>query len=79
MNPTSLSFDNTEDNTGKTIEVTSTGDVTAQSSESWLTVTVAEKIVTVKVSANSGSVRRGHVTVLADDKAATIEVTQAGV
>lgn len=79
MNPTFLSFAKSADTTGKTINVTSTGAVTAQSTESWLTVTVTEKVVTVKVSANSGSERRGHVTILADDKAATIEVTQAGV
>ena len=67
------------DTTGKTITVTATSVVTAQSSENWATVEVNEKIVTVKVTANSGKERKAHVTVLADDKAATVEVTQAGV
>lgn len=79
MNPTSLSFAKSADTTGKAISVTATGVVTAQSSESWATVEVSEKIVTVKVTANSGSKRTALVTILADDKAATVEVTQAGV
>lgn len=78
MNPTSLSFAKAADTTGKTITATATGAVTAQSSESWATVTVSEKVVTVKVAANSGKERKAYVTVLADDKAATVEVIQAG-
>ena len=79
MNPTSLSFAKAADAVGKTITATATGVVTAQSSESWATVEVNEKIVTVKVTANSGEERKAHVIVLADDKAAPIEVMQAGV
>ncbi len=79
MNPTSLSFAKAADTEGKTITATATGVVTAQSSESWATVEVNEKIVTVKVTSNSGKERKANVIVLADDKAATIEVTQAGV
>ena len=52
--------------------------MTAQSSESWATVTVSENVVTVKVAENSGKERKAYVTVLADDKAATVELIQAG-
>lgn len=79
MNPTSLSFAKSADTVGKTITATATGVVTAQTSESWVTVEVNENIVTVKVTANSGKERKAYVIVLSDNKAATIEVTQAGV
>lgn len=79
MNPTFLSFAKQADTTGKTITATASGVVTAQSSESWTTVMVSENIVTVKVTANSGSKRTALVTILADDKAATVEITQDGV
>lgn len=74
-----MSFAKGADTTGKTITATATGVVTALSTESWATVDVSEKVVTVKVAANSGKERKAYVTVLADDKAATVEVTQAGV
>lgn len=77
--PTSLNFTKAADTTGKTITATSTGAVTAKSSASWCTVTVASKVVTAKVSANSSGVERAaEVTVSADDKETIVPVTQAG-
>lgn len=79
MAPTSLTFESAADSAGKTITATSTGTVNAASSESWCTVSVSGKVVTVKVAANNGaSARKAHVTVQDDTKAATVQVTQAG-
>ena len=72
-----LYFGNAADTTGKTITATATGTVTAASSESWATVSVAAKVVTVKVTANSGTAaRRAIVTITADGKNAQVEVLQ---
>lgn len=72
-----LYFGNATDTTGKTITATATGTVTAASSESWATVSVAAKVVTVKVTANSGTAaRRAIVTITADGKNAQVEVLQ---
>ena len=61
----------------QTITATATGTVTAVSSESWATVSVAAKVVTVKVTANSGTeARRAIVTITADGKNAQVEVLQ---
>ena len=53
--------------------------MTAESSETWATASVAGKVVTVKVSANSGEERTAIITVRADNKVAKVNVTQAGV
>lgn len=80
--PTSLSFTSAADNTGKTITVTSTGDVTlasAPQNEDWITVRRSGKTVTVKVTANTNSESRTTtVTIIADGKKAMIPVTQEG-
>ncbi|MGE5498464.1 MAG: BACON domain-containing protein [Syntrophothermus sp.] len=80
--PTTLAFTAAADAVGKTITATSTGNVTAASapsSEEWLTVTKALKVVTVKVSANANSEpRTANVTIVADGIAAVVPVTQAG-
>lgn len=74
---TALYFGSAADTTGKTITATATGTVTAVSSESWATVSVAAKVVTVKVTANSGTeARRAIVTITADGKNAQVEVLQ---
>lgn len=78
VTPTSLDFTKAADTTGKTITATSTGAVTAKSSVSWCTVTVASKVVTAKVTANSGVERAAEITVSADDKETIVPVTQAG-
>lgn len=79
MTPASLVFEKEADTTGKAITVTSTGAVTATSSESWATVTVASKAATVKVSANTGPLRTANITLVADGKTSVVTVYQAGV
>lgn len=77
VDKTALYFGSAADTTGKTITATATGTVTAVSSESWATVSVAAKVVTVKVTANSGTeARRAIVTITADGKNAQVEVLQ---
>ncbi len=79
VSPKMLDFTKDADTTGKTITATATGSVTASSSESWATTSVSGKVVTVKVTANSGAARTAVVTVKADGKQATVSVYQAGV
>lgn len=77
VTPTALYFDSAADATGKTITATSTGDVSATSSESWATVTCAAKVATVKVSLNDTSaVRTAVITLTADGKSTNVLVTQ---
>lgn len=69
------------DSTGKTVTATSTGNVSATvdaNSTSWLSVTCAAKVTTIKtLTANSGTaVRVGYVTITADGKSAVVKVTQ---
>lgn len=74
---TALYFGNTADAAGKAITVTSTDNPSASSSESWCTVAVAAKVVTVKVAANTGGeARSAVVSVTADGKTSRISVTQ---
>lgn len=77
--PASLVFEKEVDATGKTITVTTTGAVTATSSEAWATVTTASKVATVKVTANTGSMRTANITLVADGKTSVVKVYQAGV
>lgn len=77
--PASLVFEKEADTTGKAITVTTTGAVSATSSESWATVTVASKVATVKVSANAGPMRTANITLTADGKTSVVTVYQAGV
>ena len=77
VDKTELYFGNATDTTGKNVTVTSTGTVTAVSSENWVTVSVNAKVVTAKVTANSGTTaRRAIVTVTADGKNAQVVVLQ---
>lgn len=79
IDKTELYFGNAADTTGKKVTVTGTvtGTVTAASSESWATVSVTAKEVTVKVTANSGTeARRAIVTITADGKNAQVDVLQ---
>lgn len=77
LDKTVLYFGNAADTTGKAVTATSTGNVTASSSESWATVTTSAKVATVKVSANStGSARTAVVTITADGQSGTVEVVQ---
>lgn len=72
-----LYFSGAADTTGKTITVTSTGNVTAASSESWATVKTSGKTVTVTVSANStGNARTAVLTLTADGISSQITVMQ---
>ena len=75
--PAALYFTGAVDSTGKTITATSTGNVTATSSESWCTVTCAAKVATVKVTANStGEARTAYVSLTADGKTTQVAVMQ---
>lgn len=82
ITPTFLEFTAAADPTGKTITVSSVGDVTyaaAPSGVEWLTVTKAAKVVTVKVVENTNSESRtANVTIIADGKTVYVPVTQAG-
>lgn len=72
-----LHFSDAQDTTGKEINVTATGTVTATTSTDWITTSVASKKVTVKVAANTtGEVRMGFVTIMADGKTSQVEVMQ---
>lgn len=77
--PASLVFEKEVDATGKAITATTTGTVAATSSEAWATVTVASKVATVKVTANTGSMRTANITIVADGKTSVVTVYQAGV
>ena len=75
--PTALYFGAAADASGKTITATSTGDVSATSSEAWATVTCAAKVATVKVTINDTSaVRTAVITLNADGKTTNVTVTQ---
>lgn len=77
VTPAALYFTGAADTTGKTITATSTGNVTATSSESWCTVTTAAKVATVKVTANStGEARTAYVAITADGKTTQVAVMQ---
>lgn len=77
LDKTKLYFSASADSTGKTVTATSTGNVTATSSESWCTVTTSGKVTTVKVTANSGSdIRLATVTITADGMTSTVDVMQ---
>lgn len=80
VSPTSLSFTNAADSTGKTITASSTGNITAaRSDKDWATVTYALKVATVKVSANANTdSRTASITITADGKTVVVVVTQAG-
>lgn len=77
VDKTELYFSNAADTTGKTVTATSTGNVTASSSESWCTVTTSGKTTTVKVTSHTGSApREALVTITADGKTASVKVLQ---
>lgn len=82
VSPTSLTFTAAADSNGKTLTVTSTGNLTyagAPQSEDWITVTRSGKVATVKVAANPNSEARStNVTLVADSKTVIVPVTQAG-
>lgn len=81
LSATSLDFAKTADSTGKTVDVSvinsATVTVSVPSSASWCTATVANNVVTVKVSANSDAERSTEVSVTANSKTSKITVTQA--
>lgn len=59
----SLSFDATADSTGKTINAEGNGTITAASDQTWATVAVSSGVVTVTVSANTGTARTANATI----------------
>jgi len=77
LDKTELYFGNAADSTGKAVTATSTGNVSATSSETWCTVTCAAKVATVKVSANeTGAPRTAFVVIEADGLSSVVTVTQ---
>ena len=85
LTPSVLEFTKAADNTGKTVKV-GTNDTanlataTATTTDAWITPTISEGVVTVKVAANSEAsapARNGSVTVTVGEKTATITVKQA--
>lgn len=78
--PTSLSFSNTADNTGKTITATTKeSTVSASSTETWCKTSVSGKVVTVKVTENSGASKRtATVNISTPTEFGQVEVTQEG-
>lgn len=77
VTPSALYFSAEADDTGKTITATSTGNVTATSSESWCTVTTSAKVATVEVAANAtGAARTAYVSITADGKTTQVAVMQ---
>jgi hypothetical protein len=79
VDPVELAFAASADSTGKAVTATATGTVTATSDQAWATVSVAAKVVTVKVAANStGAARTANVSIAADGKQVVVLVTQAG-
>ena len=85
VTPTTLNFAKTADSTGKTVAVDSNdtaniATATATTNDAWITPTISNKVVTVKVAANSESsapAREGTVIVTVGTKTATITVKQA--
>lgn len=76
VTPASLAFTNAADATGKEIAVSSTGTVTASSSQTWCTVSVSGKKVTVKVDANASTARTADVSVTQNGKTTIVVVSQ---
>lgn len=77
VTPSALYFSAEEDSTGKTVTAGSTNNIEVSSPQSWITVTAAGKVATVKVSANeSGAPREGVVNIVADGTSAVVSVLQ---
>ena len=76
VNTPSLSFPKSASN--REITVVADGKITATSTESWLTLTVANNKVTATATANSGEARTAIITIEdSKEHKAVIEVTQA--
>jgi len=81
ISPNTLSFTSAADATGKTVTVTTNADsVSASSNQEFATVSVNDKVVTVKVSANtaSGAAARTAIVTITDSwgNVNTVTVTQ---
>lgn len=76
VDPSSLSFPKSA--TSKTFEVHSDSDVTATSSQTWVTTSVNGSTVTVKVTANASTERTAKITVTDEDgQSKEVTITQA--
>ena len=77
VDKSNLYFGSAKDDTGKTVTASSTGNITATSSDTWVTVTTSGKVATIKVAANTtGNARTAYVTITADGASAVVEVLQ---
>jgi hypothetical protein len=74
-----LTFTSAADTVGQAVTATATGALTAVSDAAWATVTVADNVATVTVTANTGTARIANITLSADGKTADVEVMQAGI
>jgi len=78
VDKTSLAFDATADTTGKTVTAQGNGTITAASDQTWATVAVTNGVVTVAVTANTGTARSANVTISDGTGYSTVvTVTQA--
>ncbi len=79
LSQTSLNY--TADGGEKTVQVTTAGEggtLAATSAAEWLTVSVADGVVTVVAAANEGEAREAEVTVTFGEDSATVTVEQGG-
>ena len=59
------------------VKTNASGDITATASESWVTASVENGVLTVTAAANSDAARTAKVTVTAGEKSAEIAISQA--
>lgn len=76
VSPKTLAFTSSADTTGKTIGVTSKGNFTVTSSADWATTSVNGKVITVTVTANTGSARTAEIAVKQGERQTIVTVTQ---
>ena len=75
VNPTSLSFPKSAST--KEVEVRADGEVSATSTQTWATATVADGKISVSVTANTGAQRTATLTVTDGNTSKEVSITQA--
>lgn len=75
VNPTSLSFPKSAST--KEVEVRADGEVSATSTQTWATATVADGKISVSVTANTGALRTATLTVTDGNTSKEVSITQA--
>ena len=74
VTPTSLSF--TKSAGSSEITAMGAGELTANSDQTWATVSVAGRVATVSVAANSGAGRTADITIVGNGRSVVVTVTQ---